>query len=210
MLTLGVASTNCYLLGDTQTGDALIIDPSDDPPAILEVVERRGWRVGRILATHAHFDHVLALRGVKAATNAPFQMHEGDLTLLKGLPAQALLFGVMTLPAPLPDSFLKAGEVVEVSSIRLEVRHTPGHAPGHVIFISHEQQVVFGGDCLFRDSIGRTDLPGGNYDTLMRSITSQFLTLPDHYTLWPGHGPSTTIGRERDHNPYVLDWFATR
>jgi hydroxyacylglutathione hydrolase len=207
MLTLGIASTNCYILGDEQTGDAVLIDPSDDAPRLLDVIARERWQLRLILATHAHFDHVLALRDVKAATNIPFRMHQADEPLLQALPIQMQRFTGKTVPAaPMPDSHLNEGDIVEVGSIRLEVRFTPGHAPGHVIFISHEQKMIFGGDCLFMDSIGRTDLPGGDYDTLLRSIFSKLMTLPDDYTLASGHGAMTTIGRERSMNPFLLDW----
>lgn len=207
MLTMGIASTNCYILADEQTGDAVLIDPSDDAPRLLALLNQEHWHLRTILATHAHFDHVLALRDLKAATNVPFRMHADDEPLLQALPIQMQRFTGHTVPAPpTPDSHLNEGDVIEIGSIRLEVRFTPGHAPGHVIFISHGQKIVFGGDCLFMDSIGRTDLPGGDYDTLMHSIFTKLMTLPDDYTVASGHGPNTTIGRERAMNPFLLDW----
>lgn len=209
MLTLGFASTNCYILGDAVTRDAIVIDPSDNAPRILDVVKREGWTVRLILATHAHFDHVLACGDVKAVTGAPFRMHRADLPLLHTLPQQMLMFtGQSAQPAPDPDGFVDAGDTVMLGNHQFEVRFTPGHAPGHVVFISHEQHIIFGGDCIFEGSIGRTDLPGSNYQQLMQSIHGQILSLPDDYIIAPGHGGYTTVADEKAGNPFYLDWLA--
>jgi hydroxyacylglutathione hydrolase len=208
MLTLGLVQTNCYIIGDNQTGDAVIIDPSDNAPLILKTVENESWTVRQILATHAHFDHVLAVRDLKEATDAPFVMHQADLPILEALPEMMEMFtGQSVLPVPAPDRFVEEGDVIDVGSIRLQVLFTPGHSPGHVSFISHEDAVAFSGDCLFLGSVGRTDLPGGDHALLMRSIFGKLLTLGDEYTVAAGHMQTTTIGRERMSNPFILDWM---
>jgi glyoxylase-like metal-dependent hydrolase (beta-lactamase superfamily II) len=136
-------------------------------------------------------------------------MHRADLPLLQTLPQQMLLFtGRSVAPAPTPDSFIDEGDTVNLGALHFEVRFTPGHAPGHVIFISHQQKTVFGGDCIFEGSIGRTDLPGGNYAQLMQTIHEKILSLPDDYTIAPGHGGYTTVSDEKNGNPFYLEWLA--
>ncbi len=208
MLTLGLVQTNCYIVGDEQTHDAVVIDPADSAPEILAVAEREGWTIREILLTHAHFDHVLALGDLKTATGAPYRMHKADLPLLETLPQIAQTFiGTSVPPAPPPDSFVDEGDTIQVGPIRLDVLFTPGHTPGHVSYVSHEHAVVFSGDCLFLGSIGRTDLPGGDYNTLMKSIVGKLLPLGDEYTVAAGHMQTTTIGRERMSNPFLLEWM---
>ncbi|MBX3061441.1 MAG: MBL fold metallo-hydrolase [Anaerolineae bacterium] len=209
--TLGPVSTNCYILGDENTGDAVIIDPASDASVILDIVRYEKWTVRQILLTHAHFDHVLALREVKSATGAPILMHAADVPLLQTLPIQMqMFFGTEVPPAPAPDQVVNDGDVIEVGSIRLQVRFTPGHSLGHVVYLSHERNICFCGDCIFEGSIGRTDLPGGDYSTLMHSIFDKILTLPDDCVLAPGHNALTTVGAERASNPFVLDWAVQR
>lgn len=210
MLTLGMVQTNCYIVADPHTKEAAIIDPADNTPRILEVVRREGFTVRDILLTHAHFDHVLALSDVKTATGATIRMHAADLPLLESLPQQMqALFGISVPPAPAPDALIDEGDVITVGQFQFEVRYTPGHTPGHVSYICHSEAVAFSGDCLFLGSIGRTDLPGGDYRTLMRSIFGKLLTLPDDYTVASGHMQTTTIGRERASNPFLLDWMGS-
>jgi glyoxylase-like metal-dependent hydrolase (beta-lactamase superfamily II) len=204
-LMLGMVNTVCYVVGDTDSGHALVIDPADDAGRILETAEAAGWEIKQILATHAHFDHVLAVDELKQATGAPFRLHPDDLPLLEGMAVQGQIFGLQLPPAPQPDGFVAAGETVEVGAIKLEVRHTPGHSPGHVGYVMHEQQIVFCGDCLFAGSIGRTDLPGGDLDILLRSIRKQLLVLDDGFTVAPGHPPMTTIAQERQTNPFLTE-----
>ncbi len=210
MLTLGMIQTNCYIIADSVTHDAAIIDPADNAPQILEVVRREGFTVRDILITHAHFDHILALGDVKAATGATIRMHAADMPILESLPMRMQqLFNMSVPPAPMPDVFINEGDLIKVGNIEFEVRFTPGHAPGHVAFINHEYAVAFSGDCLFAGSIGRTDLPGADYKTLMHSIFGKLLTLPDDYTIAPGHMQTTTVGRERASNPFLLDWMGS-
>jgi hydroxyacylglutathione hydrolase len=207
MLTLGIAQTNCYVVGDQQTRDAIAIDAPDDAARIHGIAEKEGWTIREILATHAHFDHVLAVRELKALTGATFRLHQNDLDLLHELPEwMKMITGQVVPPAPEPDVFVNEGDVIMVGSIRLEVLYTPGHAPGHVAYIMHSDRVAFSGDCLFENSIGRVDLPGGDYDTLMRSISDKLLPLGDDFKVAPGHMGYTTIGRERMSNPYIVDW----
>ncbi len=208
MLTLGMVQTNCYIAVDTLTRDAAIIDPSDDAPAILKIVHDEGLTVREILITHAHFDHILALGDVKAATGATIRMHAADLPLLEGLPQQMKFFLKTDVPpAPPPDQLVEGGDVIKLGNLAFEVRFTPGHAPGHVSYVCHEGAVVFSGDCLFLGAVGRYDLPGADYKTLMRSIFGKLLTLPDDYTIAAGHMQTTTVGRERASNSHLLDWM---
>jgi glyoxylase-like metal-dependent hydrolase (beta-lactamase superfamily II) len=208
MLTLGLIATNCYIIGDDATHEAAIIDPAADAPTILAAVAERGWTVREILLTHAHFDHVLALGEIKAATSATIRLHAADLPLLQDLPNQMRhFFNQEVPPPPAPDILVNEGDTFTVGGIPFEVRFTPGHTLGHVSYVDHADAVVFSGDCLFNGAIGRYDLPGGDRLTLLRSITTRLLTLPDDYTVAAGHMQTTTIGRERASNPYLLDFL---
>ena len=203
-LTVGLLQENCYIFGCSRTRHGVIIDPGDNARAILRVVEQQGLKIDRIINTHAHFDHVLAVNQIKAATGARFCLHRDDLPILHELPSRVRLWLDMDVdPVDDPDEYLVHGDIIAVGEEELEVRFTPGHAPGHVVFVHHAGNQVFAGDTLFRDSIGRWDLPGADGPTLLRSIRAQLLSLPDDYTVFPGHGPATTIGYEREHNPYV-------
>ena len=203
-LTVGLLQENCYIFGCSRTRRAVIIDPGDNARAILRVVDQQALKIERIINTHAHFDHVMAVAAIKAATDAPFYLHELDLPVLHELPERVRLWLYMEVdPLDDPDGYLNHGDRIAVGDEELEVRFTPGHAPGHVVFVHHAGRQMFVGDTLFRDSIGRFDLPGADGPTLLASIRTQLLTLPDDYTVYPGHGPATTIGYEREHNPYV-------
>lgn len=209
-LTLGPFATNAYLVADTQTGSAVLIDPVDDAPAILGVAEAEGWSIKLMIATHAHLDHVLASAAIKEALGIPFLIHEDCETLLDEIPLQGMFFGLGELPTPAkPDRLLTSEpEVIELDAIRLGSLYTPGHAPGHLSFYMPEQKILFSGDSLFAGSIGRTDLPGGDHDLLMRSIVEQIMVLDDEVQVLPGHMGATTIGRERRTNPFLLAYGA--
>lgn len=206
MLTFGIAATNCYLVGDTETNEAILIDPVDDASRLYETAQKAGWTIKLILATHGHFDHVLASKDLKDLTGAPFCIHKNDLPLLERLPQQGIMFTGKPFPeAAVPDRFLTTEpETIEVGAIKLQTLFTPGHAPGHISFYMADHKILFSGDCLFQGSIGRTDLPGSDYETLMRSIFDKLLPLGDDVQVLPGHMGETTIGDERRTNPFLL------
>lgn len=203
-LKLGLAQTNCYLVGDTERKTALVIDPADNAPAIVEAAQARGWTITRIFATHTHFDHVLAADALRAETGAPFMIHSAARRGLETLQLTGQLFGLHLPPPPEPDGYVSAGDVITEGAIKLDVLFTPGHSPGHVSFVLRSESVVFCGDCLFSGSIGRTDLPGGNHEVLLDSIETKLLPLGDTFRVACGHGPWTTIGQERTTNPFLV------
>jgi hydroxyacylglutathione hydrolase len=203
-LTLGLLQTNCFILGDTETNDALVIDPSDRADLIYQTADDEGWTIGEILATHCHFDHILGSAELKAMTGAPFRIHHNDLHLLRIMPARVREWMHIEVPhAAEPDAYVDEGDTITLGGITLEVLFTPGHAPGHVSYVLRSEQTVFSGDCLFYGSIGRTDLPGSDHDTLMQSITEKLLPLGDEFAVAPGHMRNTTIGFERQYNPFL-------
>lgn len=211
-LTLGIAATNAYIIGDTSTGDAVLIDPVDDASLLLETAQEAGWTIRMILATHAHFDHVIASKELKEGTGAPFAIHADAVDMLEGLPQQGLRFIGKEFPeAAVPDRLLTTEtETIEVAGVRLETLYTPGHAPGHMAFYMRDYGIVFSGDTLFAGSIGRTDLPGSDFELLMRSISEKLLTLDDDVRVLAGHMQPTTIGDERRTNPFLLSYFDSR
>lgn len=204
-MTLGMVSTNAYLVGDTETNEAILIDPVDNAEVLKKSADDAGWTIKLILATHAHFDHVLASKALKEMTDAPFWIHEECVSTLEMLPMQGKMFGLGKFPeAATPERLLKSeSETIELGAIKLETLYTPGHATGHLSFYMREQKIVFSGDSLFFSSIGRTDLPGGNHELLLESIREQLLTLDDDVRVLPGHMQETTIGFERENNPYL-------
>ncbi len=206
-LTLGPVQTNAYILADTVSGDAIVIDPVDNAQVLLKTVADAGWTIKLILATHAHFDHVMASQPLKEATGAPFWLHEDGLDLLAGAPEQMATFtGRPGITTAQPDHFIRDEEEIVVGSIRLRALYTPGHAPGHLSFYLPEGKLVFSGDSLFAGSIGRTDLKGVNLDLLMDSIFSKLMVLDDETRVLPGHMHMTTIGNERLSNPFLLSY----
>ncbi len=203
-LTVGLLQENCYIFGCSNTYKGVIIDPGDNARAILRIVEQEGLEIEKIINTHAHFDHVLAVDSIRAATGAPFYLHRAELPILHELPSRVRLWLDMDVdPVDDPEEFLEQGQLIQVGDETLEVRFTPGHSPGHVVFVHHAGKQVFAGDTLFQGSIGRYDLPGADGPTLFASIRAELLTLPDEYVVYPGHGPATTIGYERENNPFV-------
>lgn len=206
-LALGVVETNAYIIGDHASGQAILIDPVDDAPQLIKAAADAGFEIGLILATHAHFDHVLASAQIKELTHAPFVLHAKAAPMLRDLPAQGrMFFGTPFPPAAEPDRLITdESEIIELGAIRLQPLYTPGHAPGHLAFYMPAVKIVFSGDALFAGSIGRTDLPGGSLDVLFNSIVRKLLTLDDDVRVLPGHGDPTTIGTERRENPY-LQW----
>ncbi len=201
----GPAATVGYLVVDGTTQEACVIDvPWGSAERFVELARERGARIRRILLTHTHWDHVADAAALQRATGAPLAVHPADAYRLSD-PVELRLW---QLPVPFepvePQEFLSHGQLIRVGgSWELEVRHTPGHTEGGVCFVEHRRRLVFSGDTLFAGSIGRTDLPGGDYQQLLRSIEEQLLSLPDDYRVYPGHGGPTTIGVERRHNPFL-------
>ncbi len=202
-LEVGPLDVNCYILWDEETRDSVIIDPGGDAPVIEREVRAEGLDVMYVLNTHGHFDHVGADGEVKERFNVPLGIHRADAALLEKAPEHAWFFGLRAEAQPAPDFFLEDNGVVETGPLRLEVLHTPGHTPGGVCLYMREEGILFSGDTLFAGSVGRTDLEGGSTETLLHSIRTRLLTLDDSVTVFPGHGPATTIGDERRHNPYL-------
>jgi hydroxyacylglutathione hydrolase len=202
-LPLGPLQTNCYLLGCEETMQAAIIDPSWDARTILATADAGGWEISHILLTHSHFDHVAGLDELKQLTNVPIYIHPDAVELLRGASMSAAFFGLRIPSPPPPDEMLAEGQIIEVGTLRVHVLYTPGHAPGHVSFHLPDYRVIFDGDVLFQGSIGRTDLPGGDHELLLRTIREKLLVLPDSTRVFSGHGDPTTIGDERATNPFL-------
>ncbi len=211
VFTLGPAQTNAYLIADPQTHEAAVIDPAWDGEIILAEAQKRGWRIGHLWYTHAHFDHIGGAGAIADGLNPlPLvALHPADHVLWRA-EGGAALFGLRIDPGPEPTIDLFGGQELRLGSSTFEVRFTPGHTPGHCIFYlpgadSSAAGICFCGDLIFRMSVGRTDLPGGDSETLLQSIQQQVFTLPEQTRLLPGHGRETTVGYEKHNNPFVKE-----
>jgi glyoxylase-like metal-dependent hydrolase (beta-lactamase superfamily II) len=204
ILPVGMLQCNCSIFGDETSREALVVDPGDNIPEILEVVARHRLRVTAIVITHAHIDHIGGAEQLKAATGAPVYMNREDAPLAERLDMQAVWVGLNAPPVrPEIDVAVREGDVLKVGVTEFNVLHTPGHTPGSIsLWIPAEAKLV-AGDTLFRDSIGRTDLPGGDGRKILRSIRDKFLPLPPETLVIPGHGPNTTVGREKEWNYFL-------
>lgn len=205
ILPLGLLQCNCSIFGDEQTREAIVIDPGAEIDKITAVLDRHQLKVKAIVITHAHIDHVSAAHQLRALTGAPVYLNERDRQLLDMLDVQARWLGVETPQRTEIDSNAADGTVLHLGSAEFQVLHTPGHTPGSLsIWIPQENKLI-AGDTLFRDSIGRTDLPGGDSRQILASIKARLLDLPEQAIVFPGHGPQTTIGREKELNPFLQD-----
>ncbi len=202
-LPLGPLQTNCYILACDETMQAAVIDPSWNGRAIAQTAAAQGYTISHILLTHSHFDHVGGLAELKDVVDAPIYIHPEAVPMLEQANLSARFFQ-LEIPTPPPaDEMLAEGQLLQIGNLTAHVLFTPGHAPGHVSFHLPEHQVIFAGDVLFQGSIGRTDLPGGDYDLLIRIIREKLMVLPDATQVLSGHGPATIIGTERQHNPFL-------
>ncbi len=208
-IVVGAFQENCWVIGNRRTREAICIDPGDEPQEILAMARDMGVEIKYIANSHAHIDHILGVGAIRDETGARFLLHEGDLELARGTASSAKNWmGVEIANPPDPDAFLSDGDEIDVDGLKLTVLHTPGHTRGSVCFYANG--VLFAGDTLFQGSIGRTDLPGGDYDEEMASIVDRLLVLPDDTILLPGHMGQSTIGEERAQNPYVRMEIAKR
>jgi glyoxylase-like metal-dependent hydrolase (beta-lactamase superfamily II) len=200
-ITVGPFAMNCYLVGDEVTRQAIIIDPGAESKRLIEKITSDHWQLLYIVNTHCHIDHTAEAGVIQKHFKIPFYIHKQELPLLDSLIEQGELFGITVKEIPVVSSFLQDGDKLQVGQLNGTVLYTPGHSPGGIslLFGNH----VFVGDCLFQDSIGRTDLYGGNYEQLIESITNKLLSLNDNTKVYSGHGPATTIGRERKYNPFL-------
>jgi glyoxylase-like metal-dependent hydrolase (beta-lactamase superfamily II) len=204
---LGPVQTNSYLIADSSAQKAVVIDPAWEGSQIVKEARERGWTMTAIWLTHAHFDHIGGVAGVvdeiplKKRDSLPIGLHQEDMEIWKKK-GGAPMFGMELDPGPQPNLLFEHGQSLSLGSLNFEVRFAPGHTPGHVMFYCSEEGVLFSGDVLFQGGIGRTDLPGGNHRTLLHSIQTQVLSLPDSTQVYSGHGPPTTVGRERERNPF--------
>ena len=200
---VGPLQCNCSIIGDEQTREAMVIDPGDQIEDILKVLKAENLTLKQIVVTHAHIDHVGGAMKLKAATGAPILMNQKDEVLLKMLDVQASWIGMKPPGAVQVDEAVGEGRILQVGNLSSTVIHTPGHTEGSICLYFPEQKTLIAGDTLFAGSIGRTDLPGGSFEKIIRSLHNQLLQLPDDTQVVPGHGPMTTIGQERESNPFL-------
>jgi glyoxylase-like metal-dependent hydrolase (beta-lactamase superfamily II) len=200
-LVVGPIMANCHILGCEETKEAAVVDPGDDTGKILMALAESKLNVKYILNTHGHFDHVGGNKKMKEVTKAPILIHSSDAHMLTSLSSAAAAWGMAADDSPPPDQTIEEGDTISFGKITLKVLHTPGHTPGGVSF--HSDGKVFVGDTLFAGSIGRTDFPGGDFDTLISGIKKKLFPLGDDVVVYCGHGPETTIGREKRSNPFL-------
>jgi hydroxyacylglutathione hydrolase len=223
ILPVGMLQCNCHIVGDPQSLEAIVIDPGDDAERILEVINRHHLKVTAIVVTHAHIDHVIGLRRVHQATGAPVYVHADDLDLYRMLEVQATWLGWKTPESANVDQVVRDGDVIRWGRYQAQILHTPGHTPGSVcVYMPPDAPAelpdapaaksaprgvgrLFAGDTLFAGSIGRTDLWGGSFEGIIRSLKGKLLELPDDTMVYPGHGEGTSIGMERATNPFLQE-----
>jgi hydroxyacylglutathione hydrolase len=212
-IPVGMLQCNCSIIGDPATGEALVIDPGDEVSRILDLLGRHRLTVKAIVSTHAHIDHVGGLYKLRQYTGAPVMMHRDDVPLYQGMDVQAAFLGVPTPKTGEIDQLLTDGDVLQWGSLAAQVMHTPGHSPGSIsLYVPQEADKIkfpappqlYAGDTLFAGNIGRTDLWGGSMEKILDSLRSKLLQLPDETVVHPGHGPRTSIGEERQSNPFLI------
>ncbi len=204
ILPVGPLQCNCSIIGDETTHEAMVIDPGDDIEDIVAVIREHKLQVKQIVITHAHIDHVGGAMKLRALTGAPILLNQNDYALLKMLDVQASWLGMAAPENVAIEASIGNGDSVEAGNLKANVMHTPGHTEGSVCLYFPVEKLLIAGDTLFARSIGRTDLPGGSFEKIMRSLHERVLTLPDDTVVIPGHGPRTTIGEEREENPFLV------
>lgn len=204
IIVVGNLGVNCLVLGCDRTGAGVIVDPGADAVLVVAQAAKRGLVIEKIINTHGHFDHVGANKYVKDATGASLLIHEQDTPYLSRVADVATMYGMRASNSPMPDQFLIDGMELVFGDCRMQILHTPGHTPGGCCLYLPEEGMIITGDTLFAESVGRTDLPGGSHEILITSIRTKLLPLPDGTIIYPGHGPGSSIGHEKRHNPYIV------
>lgn len=202
VMSVGMLESNCYILGDEDSREAVVIDPGGDGPDILAMLQKEKLTVKTIINTHGHFDHVGANHALVEATGAPIAIHAADAPMLSQPSAEALFFTGGRLQPSHAAILLAENDILEFGPYKLKVLHTPGHTPGGICLVLQQEPIVYVGDTLFAGSIGRTDFPGGSFEDLIHSVKTKIFPLGDHYLVLPGHGPATTVEQERKYNPF--------
>ena len=205
-LTFNPFQENTYLVYD-ETKECVVFDPgcyeAYEKKELFEKIKELGLKPVRLINTHCHIDHVFGNKFIAETFNLELECHRGELTVLQYVPQACMMYGIpYPEPSPMPGAFLEEGQKVNFGNTELDILFTPGHSPASICFYSAKDKFVIAGDVLFRESIGRTDLPGGNFDTLINSIKTQLFSLPDEVVVYPGHGPHTNVGYEKKHNPF--------
>jgi hydroxyacylglutathione hydrolase len=203
IIPVGPLQCNCSIIGDETSGDAMVIDPGDNIEAISSILRENKLQVKQIVITHAHIDHVGGAMKLRALTGAPILLNQNDYALLKMLDVQATWIGVPSPGNVSVEADIADGDSLQAGNLKASVMHTPGHTEGSVCLYFPAEKLLIAGDTLFARSIGRTDLPGGSYEKIMRSLHTRVMTLPDETVVIPGHGQRTTIGEEREENPFL-------
>ncbi len=208
-IIVGVFQENCWIIGNKNSGEAICIDPGDEPEKILDLAKDMKVKIKYIINSHAHVDHIMGVSGIFQKTASNFLLNENDLGLLQnGWKDSAERLGISIEQAPPdPTAYLQENDIVEVSGLKLQVIETPGHTPGSVSFYCQDAKALFSGDTLFRSSIGRTDFPGGDYNQEMSSICNKLLKLPEETVVLPGHMEQTSVKFEKEFNPFVQQWL---
>jgi len=202
-IVVGELGVNCYLLADSRTKEGVVIDPGAEPERVLAAVQKSGVKVVAVLNTHGHFDHIGGNRRLVETTGAPLMIHKEDEPFLARASTSAGMYGLKADDSPLPSAYLAEGDLVRFGAHEIKVIHIPGHSAGGSCFYLENDGILISGDSLFAESIGRTDLPGGSQAQLVNAIRAKLLPLPETVQVFPGHGPATTIGHEKKHNPYL-------
>lgn len=199
-IVVGPLVVNCYIIGCEKTRQSAVIDPGDEVEKIISIIKQNNLLLKYILLTHGHVDHITQLEKLKQTMTAETLMHAEDQFLFENISAQAIMFGLPDPGDPKPDRFITDGEIIKLGELKVKAIHTPGHSPGSVTY--HVEDNLFVGDLIFSGSIGRTDLPGGNYEALINSVQSKIFAFPEQTPIHPGHGPMTTVGNEKKFNPF--------